>query len=296
MPAQTGRFGNQRPPRILNAVVPKVWSAKMIPKITFVNLSLSLCSLLAVFFAISGIWSNAVVAQDVANSSQAERETILVSGATGRLGRYLIQHLESDGYKVRGLTRDKRRAIERFGESVDWVEADVRDRGSMTAAFADVDRVISSVTASQVEGPNGPEFVDYEGNRNLIELAAENAVKQFVLVSSTGVGRRFHILNVTFNDILIWKGRAEDYLRNSGLNYTIVRPGGIRDGPGGEVGISIEQGDKVGGRSITTGDAAQLILALLDNPDVYGKTFEALNDETLEPDDWRSALDMLAPD
>jgi hypothetical protein len=70
--------------------------------------------------------------------------------------------------------------------------------------------------------------VDYLGTKNLIDAAKKKGIEHFVLVTSLCVSNFFHPLNL-FWLILFWKKQAEDYLINSGLTYTIVRPGGLKN-------------------------------------------------------------------
>ncbi|KAL3926914.1 MAG: hypothetical protein SGARI_005466 [Bacillariaceae sp.] len=91
-----------------------------------------------------------------------------------------------------------------------------------------------------------PEKVDYEGQINQIELAKQLGIPHVVVVSSMGGTDPSNFLNsvgkvtdkrtgkTTGNgDILLWKRRAEKYLVESGLDYTIIHPGGLVDIPGG---------------------------------------------------------------
>jgi uncharacterized protein YbjT (DUF2867 family) len=70
--------------------------------------------------------------------------------------------------------------------------------------------------------------VDYEGTKNLVDAAKTKGIEQFVLVSSIGASQLLHPLNL-FWLILVWKKQAEEYLQKSGLTYTIVRPGGLKN-------------------------------------------------------------------
>jgi nucleoside-diphosphate-sugar epimerase len=74
----------------------------------------------------------------------------------------------------------------------------------------------------------GPLSVDFFGTKNLVEAAKAARVEQFVMVSSLCVSRLLHPLNL-FWLILFWKKQAEAYLQASGLTYTIVRPGGLKN-------------------------------------------------------------------
>ncbi len=222
-------------------------------------------------------------------------ETVLVAGASGRMGGYMIEQLADAGYAVRGLTRNPGKARARFGDRYEWRAADVRNPKQIRDAMQGVDYVISSIGAMEGGGPNGPEFLDYGGVRNLVDAAVEHQVKQFVLVSSIGAGQRFHLINITIDNVLTWKRRGEDHLRQSGLNYTVVRPGGLRAGEGG-AGVKFFPGDIKGGSFIWIPDAAAVTVAAIDNPDAYSKTFVILTDTASSPRDWRSAYAALPAD
>ena len=90
-------------------------------------------------------------------------QVIVVAGATGKTGRLVVQQLQDLGYtSIRGMTRDKQKAIEEFGEEIEWFQSDVRDPESLKAIFAGVDKVISTIGAGRT--PDSlPEFVDYGG-------------------------------------------------------------------------------------------------------------------------------------
>ena len=229
-------------------------------------------------------------------SINPETELVLVTGATGRVGQYVIAELKQRGYRVRGITRNKTAAIERFGNDYEWIEANMLDINSLRDAMRGVDRVISAAGATQPDGPDGPQYVDYEGNVNLINAAAMQNITQFILVSSIGVSQRFHLLNLTFGNALIYKRQAEAHLRSSGLNYSIVRPGGLRPGRGGVEGMAIEQGDKKGGSYIIIPDVAFLLAWLIDNPQADGKTFEVLSNPNAPPLEWQKDFGRLYQD
>lgn len=221
---------------------------------------------------------------------------MLVSGATGRVGSAVVVELAAAGYRVRGMTRDVPAARSRFGQDIDWVEADVRDRASLLAALEGVDYVIAAAGSVAPSGPDGPRAVDYEGSINFIDAAKDADVKQFVFVSSIGVTHRFHLLNITFGNVLYWKAAAEDYLRASGLTYTIVRPGGLRPGQGGIEGLRVMQGDPKGGSYVLIPDVAELMVATLNNEDAYSKSFEVLSAPQEAHGNWRGVFSSLEPD
>ena len=88
-----------------------------------------------------------------------------------------------------------------------------------------------------------------------------------------------------------WKSLGEEYIRNSGIDFTIVRPGGLY-GDSGTQGIKFDQGDKIIG-SIPRGDVASVLVESVYNPDAINKTFEIINDESLPIDAWKDEFKNL---
>ncbi|MCP4927474.1 MAG: SDR family oxidoreductase [Gammaproteobacteria bacterium] len=228
----------------------------------------------------------------IASAAPAD-ELVLVAGATGRTGQQIVIQLQEQGYGVRALVRDATSAAEKLGPDVELVVGDVRDPKSLVLAFTGVTRVISSIGASEKEGPNSPEFVDYEGNKNLIDTAINTGAEQFVFVSSMGVTHEDHVLNRIFGDVLIWKMKAEDYLRASGITYTVIRPGGLHDKSGGEHNIIFEQLDEVKVVAISRTDVAAVCVAVLAYPEAQNKTFEVFTIKQPPDVDWQAKFVVL---
>lgn len=226
-------------------------------------------------------------------------KTVLVAGATGQTGAQIVKHLQLEGYRVRALVRDTAKAREQLGTEVDYVQGDVKDPASLGPAMSGATAVISSIGARGKEGPDRPEMIDYQGVRNLVDAAKAARVQQFVLVSSRGVTHEGHPLNRMFGDVLVWKLRGEDYLRASGLPYTVVRPGGLLNEPAGKGDIAFEQGDrKFGGTalSIPREDVAIVCVKALEHPEARFRTFEIHRAEGAPVSDWRAKFAGLAPD
>jgi uncharacterized protein YbjT (DUF2867 family) len=144
--------------------------------------------------AILLVLSGAVLAGCTGTGSQAkhspgaaaERELILVAGASGRVGRYVI-------------------------------EGDVRDAARMREVMAGVTAVISVVGSREISGPNSAEFVDYGGVVNMVEAAKLEGVKHFVLLTAIGVTDPEHPFNKATKGSLQWRYQGEEHLRDSGV-------------------------------------------------------------------------------
>lgn len=152
----------------------------------------------------------------------------LVVGATGQTGRRIVDQLVQHQIPVRAMVRDRARAQEILPAAVEVVVGDVLEPSTLKAAIADCTVILSATGATPSLNPFGPYQVDCEGNKNLVDAAKTAQIKHFVMVSSLCVSQFFHPLNL-FWLILVWKQQAERYLQRSGIVYTIVRPGGLKN-------------------------------------------------------------------
>jgi uncharacterized protein YbjT (DUF2867 family) len=141
---------------------------------------------------------------------------ILLAGGTGHLGRALVGPLIARGARVRILSRNPSQAQASAREGVEVVAGDVRKASSLRAALVGVDTVISAVTGFG-PGGDGPRKVDLEGNLNLIDAAAAAGCR-FILVSIHGAAPNHSM------ELYRAKFKAEERLRKSELEWTIIRP------------------------------------------------------------------------
>lgn len=228
----------------------------------------------------------------------AGAQTVLVIGATGGTGREVVRQAQASGYAVRVFVRDEPRARAELGDAVQYFVGDVRTGAGIEAAVKGADYVVSALGSNVRNDPqNTPERVDYHGVRLLAEASAKAAIKQFVLVSSMGVTHPDHQLNKMFDNILVWKLKGEDALRASGVPYTVVRPGGLLNTPGGEAGVKAFQGDDLRNQgSIPRADVATVALAALGKQSAQGKTFELVADKSVPRSDLQAMFAGLKTD
>lgn len=224
-----------------------------------------------------------------------DSDKVLVVGASGGTGRFIITMLDEQGYEVVPTSRNPERAAATVGGDFTWRQMDLTSRESVDAAVTDVDFVVTAHGATEAQGRNDPEQVDWIGTRHLIDVAGKIGVKHYVMISAASAGNPDAPLNERFGNVLVWKGRAEDYLRDSGLPYTIVRGPGLRDNPGGEKPIVLEQGGS-GRRLMEREDLATVTVAVLNNEAAIGKTFVARNGDDGASADLQEQLQGLLPD
>jgi|DEB0MinimDraft_6_1074348.scaffolds.fasta_scaffold55651_2 uncharacterized protein YbjT (DUF2867 family) len=225
-------------------------------------------------------------------------ERVVVVGGTSKTGIAAIQLARDAGYDVVGTTRSLERAQERYGTDINWVFVDIKEPSTVAAAFEGADYVISSIGSLEPTGDNRPENVDYKGVVNMTDAALAAGVKRFVLISSAGAGGDVrNRLNYIFNNILVWKWLGEDYLRDSEMESTVLRPGNLNDEPGGVTGIDLLQIDSTANRrQIPRADVAAVAVHCLESPDCKNKTFEMFSAADGPVDAWTSVLADLTED
>ncbi|CAI9098248.1 OLC1v1034862C1 [Oldenlandia corymbosa var. corymbosa] len=120
--------------------------------------------------------------------------------------------------------------------------------------------------------------VDWIGQKNQIDAAKAAGVKQIVLVGSMGGTNPNHPLNSIGNgNILVWKRKAEQYLADSGIPYTIIRAGGLQDKEGGVRELLVGKDDELlqtETRTIARADVAEVTIQALQFEEAKNKAFD----------------------
>jgi len=195
-----------------------------------------------------------------------------VAGATGETGRRIVQELVKRNIPVRALVRnlDTARAI--LPTEAELVVGDILKPDSLSAAFADSTVLLCATGAKPSFDPTGPYKVDFEGTKHLVDVATAKGIEHFVFVSSLCTSQLFHPLNL-FWLILVWKKQAEEYIQKSGLTYTIVRPGGLKneDNP---YPVVMSSADTLFDGSIPRTKVAQVCVEALFQPSARNKIVE----------------------
>lgn len=195
-----------------------------------------------------------------------------VAGASGQTGRRIVEELVKREIPVRALVRDLNKAKSILPPQVELVLGDVLQPDSLNTAIADSTVVLCATGAQPSFDPTGPYKVDYEGTKNLVDAAKSRGVEHFVHVSSLCTSQFFHPLNL-FWLILVWKKQAEEYIQKSGLVYTIVRPGGLKN-EDNDASIVMSMADTVFDGSIPRTKVAQVCVDALLQPAARNKIVE----------------------
>jgi uncharacterized protein YbjT (DUF2867 family) len=215
------------------------------------------------------------------------RRPVLVVG-TGDLGRRVIRKLiERGAREVRAFSRHPRGP-----EGARLVPGDVTDPEGVLAAMEGVGGVVIAVESAYSDDDlNGPERVHHGGTRNVVAAAGDGA--HVVLITQIYVTRPRTAPGMA--SIIAARRRAEAAVRDSGLPYTIVRPGWLTNDPGRQRGVRLEQGDTGEGR-VSREDVAEVCVQALLYEEARDKTFEVYNGTDEPPSDWASLFAALKAD
>ena len=153
------------------------------------------------------------------NETTAKR--VLVAGASGYLGRYVVQELRARGHYVRALVRSADKVADLVEHIDEVVEGQVTDPATLRRCCDDIDVVFSSVGITKQKDGLTFEEVDYRGNANLLDEARRAGVERFVYVSVCGGPKLRHLAIVDAHE------RFVDTLKASGIGYAVIRPTGF---------------------------------------------------------------------
>jgi uncharacterized protein YbjT (DUF2867 family) len=149
-----------------------------------------------------------------------KKQRILLAGATGYLGRHIARELAEKKYTTRLLVRDLTKAG--FDQiEYEIVSAEITESDSLKGVCRDIDVVISTIGITKQKDGLTYMDVDYQGNLNLLKEAQKSGVKKFIYVSALNADKLTHL------KMCRAKEKFVDELKNSNLNYCIVRPNGF---------------------------------------------------------------------
>jgi len=205
---------------------------------------------------------------------------IAIVGGNGQVARHLIAQLVADGHEPVALVRNPayKHDLEQLGAHVRMLDIEQDEVDHFAAAFAECDAVVFSAGG----GPDGnidrKRTVDLGGSLKSIEAARQAGIDRFVQISAINVDRP-----VPDDAQPVWKAYveakrdADAALRDSGLDWTILRPGRLTDDEGtGQVSL----GEAVGRGDIPRADVAAVVIAVLDDPTSIGRQWNVVGGQT----------------
>lgn len=150
--------------------------------------------------------------------------TVLVTGGAGFVGNNIIDVLLKQGHNVRALVRTPEKAQKRlgkYGSRLEMVQGDVTNRESVFKAVEGTKAIIHTVAISMEKDGLTYEDVNYQGTINMVDAAESLGVSRFINISQNGADSK---LPYRF---LASKGKAQEYVAASKLNWTALRPSAI---------------------------------------------------------------------
>jgi nucleoside-diphosphate-sugar epimerase len=200
---------------------------------------------------------------------------VMVAGGHGKVGLRLLKLLAEQGHTARGIIRNPDQAGDLEAAGADAIVCDLEHDELSGETLAGVDAVVFAAGAGAGSGAERKQTMDLGGAVKLMEAAKAHGVDRYVMVSAMGAADPPEG-DEGMAPYLRAKAEADRRLAESGLDYTIVRPGRLTDDPGrGSVRAfsSLERGD------ISRDDVAAVLLAVLETPGTIGRTFDVIDGE-----------------
>jgi len=202
---------------------------------------------------------------------------VTVVGANGQIGKQLVHFLkEEEGYTPIAMVRKEEQADRFAKDGIESVLADLEGSvDDLVNAFRGSDAVVFTAGSGGSTGLDMTLLIDLDGAAKTVEAAEKAGIPRFVMVSAFQADNREN-WNDDLRPYYVAKHYADKVLMASGLDYTIVRPGGLVNESGtGKVKI----GDNIEPGSIAREDVAKVLLAVVGAKNTYGAAFDVVAGE-----------------
>jgi nucleoside-diphosphate-sugar epimerase len=202
---------------------------------------------------------------------------VVIAGGHGKIALHLERILADAGHRVRALIRNRDHDSDVREAGAEPVMCDLEQEDDLAHCVSGADAVVFAAGAGPGSGPERKRTVDLGGALKLVDAARRTGVKRYVIVSSIGADDPSGAPE-QMRPYLEAKAEADKGVAESGLDWTIVRPGSLTDDPGtGRVTVT----DDMSARGqVPREDVARVLAAVLGNPSTIGKTFVVIGGET----------------
>jgi uncharacterized protein YbjT (DUF2867 family) len=200
--------------------------------------------------------------------------TVAIAGGHGKIAMLLGALLAARGDTVRGLIRNPDQEGDLRAAGIEPVVCDLEGDGDVAAAVRGADAVVFAAGAGPGSGDARKSTMDLGGAVKLIEAAKADGISRYLIVSSMGAAKAPAEGVEGFSAYLRAKFEADEAVRASGLDYTVVRPGGLTDDPGTGL-VSVAEHLRRG--QVPRADVAAVFVACLDDPGTIGKSFDLVS-------------------
>lgn len=216
---------------------------------------------------------------------------ILIIGAHGKIGQILTKKLADSGdYRPVAFLRKEAQKSEFSNLDADTVIGDLESSvDELAEKFKGCDAAVFTAGSGGSTGADKTLAIDLDGAVRSMEAAVKAGIDRFVMVSAAGSDHRAFWDKAGMKPYYVAKHYADEMLRNTGLDYTILRPVKLTDGE--ETGRFKAAGSPESlNKEITRADVSESILYLLNNTSTFGKTIEISNGEETMEDAIQSAV------
>jgi putative NADH-flavin reductase len=199
---------------------------------------------------------------------------LAIFGATGGTGRQLVEQALAAGHAVTALVRDPAK-LTLQNPNLKVMEGNALQPADVAKAVAGAAVVIVSLGNTS----NNPDLSVSNGTQQIVQAMQTQGVRRLIVVSSLGVGDSKNQVPFLFK-LIMWtflrkamrdKEEQEKIVRTSGLDWTIVRPGGLTDGPRtGQYKFGTDRTIRAG--QVARADVADFVLKQLTDRTFVGKT------------------------
>ena len=203
--------------------------------------------------------------------------TIVIAGGHGQIALRLAALLSARGEGVRSLIRNPGHEAGVRAVGAEPVVADMEHVPDLSEFTDGADAVVFAAGAGAGSGPERKRTVDLGAAVKLLEAARRTGARRYLMISSMGAGDPASG-GEAMRPYLEAKAEADAALVASDLDWTIVRPGRLNDGPGTGLVRAAPSLGQLG--DITRDDVAAVLAACLDEPRTVRATFEVLQGET----------------
>lgn len=203
---------------------------------------------------------------------------IIIAGGHGQIARQLGRLIADAGHEPVGLIRNAAHVTDLESDGVGWKLIDFEDTTveELTEAVRGADVVVFAAGGGADGNAARKETVDKGAAIMLADAAEAAGIRRYVMVSAMGIDQLDEDSDEVFQVYLRAKRDADDHLRSTGLDWTVVKPGRLTDDvPTGRVQVGqLERG------SVTRGDVAHVLAEVIETDSTIGKTFDVLAGDT----------------
>jgi len=215
---------------------------------------------------------------------QGDMQLVAVAGATGRTGSLVVKELRRRTFSVRALVRSCSRAAWIQDAGAEVTEADIGSVDSLQTAVSGASYIISALGSKKPFSGKENNLVDNMAIRNLAIAGKSVGIKKIVVISSIGVGNSRKSINFIFRllmgPVLKRKHLSEQFITTCGIDYTIIRPGGLSDKPlSGS--LAFGEGGKISGL-VSRKDIARVCVDALEKNSMKNRVLEVVDASTVQ--------------